>query len=545
MRPSITENVDREAQLKNAYIMRKQEQKDNKDAYERALEDMKEVVYNDEGPDMKRELEGERTEWLADAIFEEDTTGIKPADLAAEGKVQRERGGKKKAGERGLMPESMQEFYDDKYPEPVEEEPEADPKADKGKAKDDKGKKGKKDEPEEEELPLLQEKRDLTTKMFQTTEHYQNEWEDFNEEDNFAQKHDVELVKNEIRDGVKLQIRDEVDEMFRDQLKKLKQELGQNFAKPPKAKKIKPSKKNAKGEKIKFKKLTGDKNKEIAGRSVEETLVKLVDHGLVNSYKPRKISDLIGDFNYLGTVRQSCEPAQGEEWQPADPSMQQLRAAITEYCVLPLGSQRVATAMRGDQHGDVPDSRMSLLDLFCYTVPRVAARRPWSRPSLMSSVPYSSTSPPPRSRASSEKIRRLPRRSLTSSARSRRTRLFRQSSSTWTTRTSTWSGKNSTRPVPGGSARSSRTTRRVFSREKRTAAPSRPRSKKARSRARPTTRIAPMARSTLASYLSGVPQNRVRPTRNKRSSSSTGCCTSPTPTTRRATCSGSRPSRSS
>ena len=32
MRPSITENVDREAQLKNARIMRKQEQKDNKDA---------------------------------------------------------------------------------------------------------------------------------------------------------------------------------------------------------------------------------------------------------------------------------------------------------------------------------------------------------------------------------------------------------------------------------------------------------------------------------------------------------------------------------
>jgi hypothetical protein len=238
-----------------------------------------------------------------------------------------------------------------------EEEPEADPKADKGAKKDDKGKgKGKKDEPEEEELPLLQEKRDLTTKMFQTTEHYATEWEDFNEEDNFAQKHDVELVKNEIRDGVKLQIRDEVDEMFRDQLKKLKQELGQNFAKPPKAKKIKPSKKNAKGEKIKFKKLTGDKNKEIAGLSVEETLVKLVDHGLVNSYKPRKISDLVGDFNYLGTVRASCEPPQGEEWQPADPSMQQLRAAITEYCILPLGSQRVATAMRGDQHGDVPDS---------------------------------------------------------------------------------------------------------------------------------------------------------------------------------------------
>ena len=72
--------------------------------------------------------------------------------------VQRERGGKKKAEERGLMPESMQEFHDDKYPEPVEEG-EADPKADKGKAKDDKGKKGK-NEPEEEELPVLQERLD-------------------------------------------------------------------------------------------------------------------------------------------------------------------------------------------------------------------------------------------------------------------------------------------------------------------------------------------------------------------------------------------------
>ena len=39
----------------------------------------------------------------------------------------------------------------------------------------------------------------------------------------------------------------------------------------------------------------------------------------------------------------------------------------------------------------------------------------------MSWVRYSSTSPPPRSRASSEKIRRLPRRSRTSSARSPRT----------------------------------------------------------------------------------------------------------------------------
>ena len=137
MRPSITENVDREAQLKNAYIMRKQEQKDNKDAYERALEDMKEVVYNDEGPDMKRELEGRTHRVVGGCYTGRGHDGHQAGGPRRRGESTERKGRQEKAGERGLMPcknfTTMQEpvaDYDDKYPEPVEEEPEADPKAD-------------------------------------------------------------------------------------------------------------------------------------------------------------------------------------------------------------------------------------------------------------------------------------------------------------------------------------------------------------------------------------------------------------------------------
>ena len=46
-------------------------------------------------------------------------------------------------------------------------------------------------------------------------------------------------------------------------------------------------------------------------------------------YRDRRIGELVGDFNYLGTVQQHTETAQ-QEWQPPDPSMAQLRASITE-----------------------------------------------------------------------------------------------------------------------------------------------------------------------------------------------------------------------
>ena len=69
-------------------------------------------------------------------------------------------------------------------------------------------------------------------------------------------------------------------------------------------------------------------------------LASLIEAKVVNAYRDRHVGELVGDFNYLGTVQQHTE-AGGVEWQPPDPSMAQLRAAITEYAVLPLGSENI------------------------------------------------------------------------------------------------------------------------------------------------------------------------------------------------------------
>ena len=63
--------------------------------------------------------------------------------------------------------------------------------------------------------------------------------------------------------------------------------------------------------------------------TVEEMLAALIEAKVVNAYRDRRIGELVGDFNYLGTVQQHTETAQ-QEWQPPDPSMAQLRASITE-----------------------------------------------------------------------------------------------------------------------------------------------------------------------------------------------------------------------
>ena len=83
--------------------------------------------------------------------------------------------------------------------------------------------------------------------------------------------------------------------------------------------------------------LRGEKIADLKNMTVEEMLATLIESKVVNDYRDRHIHELVGDFNYLGTVQQHTE-SQQNEWTPPDPSMAQLRASITEYCVLPLGS---------------------------------------------------------------------------------------------------------------------------------------------------------------------------------------------------------------
>ena len=53
--------------------------------------------------------------------------------------------------------------------------------------------------------------------------------------------------------------------------------------------------------------------------------------------EPCKISDYVGSFLYLGAAMDKL--AEAEPTKLPDPSCAQIRAAVTEYCVLPLGSQ--------------------------------------------------------------------------------------------------------------------------------------------------------------------------------------------------------------
>merc|ERR1711916_417726 len=72
------DNVDLlDHEINLAYLKRKQEQAENKEAYEKSLEDMKEIILDEEGPEKRDEFREERTLWVTDQIAQ----GKFPEDL--------------------------------------------------------------------------------------------------------------------------------------------------------------------------------------------------------------------------------------------------------------------------------------------------------------------------------------------------------------------------------------------------------------------------------------------------------------------------------
>ena len=97
-------DFDLGAELETAYRKRKQEQTDNRSGYTKALTDLKDVVREEEGPHMRAELRGERTDWVTHMI---ETTKEIPDDLEG--------------------------FYPDKFPEDEAKQAELEAAAGKGK----------------------------------------------------------------------------------------------------------------------------------------------------------------------------------------------------------------------------------------------------------------------------------------------------------------------------------------------------------------------------------------------------------------------------
>lgn len=320
MRPRH-DNVDiLDHELKLAYIKRKQEQLENKEAYEKALVDLMEIINDEEGPEKREELREERTLWVTDQIAQEK------------------------------FPESLEDFYLNKNfvpDEPKEEaggkdkgkKDEKGKKDDKKKDKKEKGKKGKGDE-EPEAMPKLQGRTELTDGMAKEVEEYEKTWDDRDESDNFQQKHDVNLAKDVVRPGVYEEVRKQVDDMLVMNLKKIKLQIGPSGKGKKGAKK--KGKKGKKGGKAKKKKpLPGEKIAELKGLDADHMLSVLIENQIVVRPRERVISSLIGDFNYLGSVHHNADRKDEGAWEPQDPSIAQLRQSITEYCILPNGSPEI------------------------------------------------------------------------------------------------------------------------------------------------------------------------------------------------------------
>lgn len=328
MRPRHDRVETLEAEMKIAYTKRKQEQKENKELYLKALEDLKDVIMDEEGPDKRENLREERTLWVTDEIAQEK------------------------------FPEDLTEFYATKV---VQASPEdaADTKPTKkpekkAEKKAEKKEKGSKKTPKEEpprEMPKLQGKTELTSSMFQYVKEFEEVWENRDESENFQQRHDVELAKDVVRPGVFEEIRRQVDEMLIMNLKKIRIQIAPGKGKGKKGKgKGKKGKKGKKEKGKKKKPLPGEKISELKGLDSDQMLAILIENGLVVRCKEKFINNMVGDFNYLGSMHHNAERKDQTMWSVQDPSIAQIRQTVTEYCILPNGSPEVKMKMRDEDN---------------------------------------------------------------------------------------------------------------------------------------------------------------------------------------------------
>jgi IQ and AAA domain-containing protein len=327
MRPGQDQVESLEAEMKVAYTKRKQEQKENKELYLKALEDLKDVIMDEEGPDKRENLREERTLWVTDEIAQEK------------------------------FPEDLTEFYATKI-EQIVDDPAADAKpakkAEKKAEKKEKKEKGGKKAAKEEvprEMPKLQGKTDLTSSMFQYVQEFEETWESRDETENFQQRHDVDLAKTVVRPGVFEEIRHQVDEMLIMNLKKIRIQIAPGKGKGKKGKgKGKKGKKGKKEKGKKKKPLPGEKISELKGLDSDQMLAILIENGLVVRSKEKFVQSMVGDFNYLGSMHHNAERKDQTVWSVQDPSIAQIRQTVTEYCILPNGSPEVKMRMRDEDN---------------------------------------------------------------------------------------------------------------------------------------------------------------------------------------------------
>jgi SpoVK/Ycf46/Vps4 family AAA+-type ATPase len=289
-------------------ILRKRRQEQHELDYKQALIDVRQGLFDEEGPQMATQMRETIMKWARD-VFEQ--TGVLP-DLPDP----------EDGGSLTIL---------DPPPPPVDGEEAAGDLKGKGKGKGDKkeekkkGKKGDKAEADDGSVPLSE----FIPSMRSSLTTYVNVWEQKDEDANFGQHHDTELIKNELRPSVKEHVRvNVVDSEIVNVLENMKKDL----EKGGKGKKGKAKKGKKKGKKDKKK---GKKGKDLTeGRTSESLTVELAEKGILKHETPVSIVDFIGAHRNV----QFVESVAGEG--PAqDMSGAQLRQHIIESFILPLGCQ--------------------------------------------------------------------------------------------------------------------------------------------------------------------------------------------------------------
>ncbi|XP_044182545.1 dynein regulatory complex protein 11-like [Acropora millepora] len=311
-------------------------QEEHEREYQQSLVSVKEKIREIEGPDMKENMQDQIRQWFIEcrdktgkfpdypdddeggsaAIFKEKD----PGEMEKEEAQKDEEGGKKKKGAKG--------------------------KKDKKEKKDKKDKKGKgkgkgKGGDEEEEEGIKMQVSNFVPTVNEAAATYKDVWQLRDEVANFEQKHDAELIKEAKRIEVEDEIRKQVDELMRQELKNLKMAVDREKGGKKGKKGKKSGKKSGKKKKKKSGKKSGKKGKKkkkekdlTADRTIESLYEELVHEGILVRPPKTKLREYSGEYSYLGTtLRQAnIEPM---------PSLSDVRRVISEFAILPLGSQAV------------------------------------------------------------------------------------------------------------------------------------------------------------------------------------------------------------
>lgn len=312
-------------------------QEENDIDYKQALVTTKEQIREMQGPDMKEMMQDQIRQWFIEC---RDLTGKLPdypdAAIGGSAFLFRDKTPEEVEEEMRLKAEEEENNKGKKKKKGKKEK-----KKKKGKKKKGKKGKGKDKADEEEENPgwKMTESKFLGPLRDGHVD-YNKVWRNRDEHENFSQKHDVQLIKEEKRIEVEAEVRLQVDELMRKELDNLKMAIDRVKSKKKKGKKKKGKKKKKKGKK-------GKKGKDLtAGRTIESLFEELIQQGILVRSPHVRLQDYLGDFNYLATIlrQKDIEP---------QPALSDVRQLVTLYGILPLGSAEV--------HQNMPQIKSILL----------------------------------------------------------------------------------------------------------------------------------------------------------------------------------------